>query len=128
MVSHSNYYSVPVDAYDQRYLKFEFDNQLYKYTCFPNGLAPCPRKFTKLLKPVYCHLREKGHLSSGYIDDSYLQGDIYQDCLANVVDTVKLFDKLGFVVHAEKSVFTQSSYYIPGFYPRLQKYDNSAYN
>ena len=65
----------------------------------------CPRKFTKLLKPVYCYLRKKGHISSGYIDDSYLQVDGYQDCLANVVDMLKLFDSLGFIIHPEKSVF-----------------------
>ena len=64
-----------------------------------------PKKVHKLLKPVYCYLRKKGHLSSGYIDDSYLQGDGYQDCLANVVDTIKLFDSLGFIIHPEKSVF-----------------------
>lgn len=99
------YYSVPIAETDQKYLKFEWQGVLYKFTCFPNGLALCPRKFTKLLKPVYCYLRKKGHLSSGYIDDSYLQGDGYQDCLANVVDTIKLFDSLGFIIHPEKSVF-----------------------
>ena len=89
----------------EKYLKFEWKGKLYKFTCFPNGLALCPRKFTKLLKPAYCYLRQKGHLSSGYIDDSYLQGDEYQDCLANVVDTLKLFDSLGFIIHPVKSVF-----------------------
>ena len=49
--------------------------------------------------------KKERHLSSGYIDDSYLQGDGYQDCLANVVDTIKLFDSLGFIIHPEKSVF-----------------------
>ena len=99
------YYSVPIAETDQKYLKFEWQGILYKFTSFPNGLALCPRKFTKLLKPVYCYLRKKGHISSGYIDDSYLQGDGYQDCLANVADTIKLFDSLGFIVHPEKSVF-----------------------
>ena len=99
------YYSVPISENDQKYLKFEWNGAIYKFTCFPNGLALCPRKFTKLLKPVYCCLRKKGHISSAYIDDSYLQGDGYQDCLANVVDTVKLFDLLGFVIHPDKSVF-----------------------
>ena len=72
---------------------------------FPNGLAFCPRKFTKLLKPVYSHLRQLGHLSASHIDDSYLQGDDYNDCERNVRDTVKLFDSLGFIVHPEKSSF-----------------------
>jgi len=32
-------------------------------------------------------------------------GSVWNDCAKNVVDTVKLLDSLGFVVHPEKSVF-----------------------
>ena len=45
-----------------------------------------------------------GHLSVAYIDDSYLQADIYDHCVQNVIDTVTMFDNLGLVVHPEKSV------------------------
>ena len=74
------YYTVPIHASHQKYLKFCFDGALYKYTCLPNGLASAPRIFTKLLKPVYATLRSMGHLNSGYIDDSYLQGDTSAEC------------------------------------------------
>lgn len=90
------YYSVPIAVSDQKYLKF---------TCFPNGLAFCPRKFTKLMKPAYSVLRQLGHINSPYIDDSYLQGGSYEECLANVLDTVKMFLSLGFILHPQKSVF-----------------------
>ena len=96
------YYSVPIATADQKYLKFQWQGKLYQYVCFPNGLAFCPRKFTKLLKPVYSHLRQLRHLSASHIDDSYLQGDDYDECERNVRDTVKLFDSLGFTVHPEK--------------------------
>ena len=99
------YYSVPIAKPHQKYLRFEWNNMLFKFTCFPNGLAFCPRKFTKLMKPVFATLRQLGHLSSGYIDDSWLMGPVWDDCAKNVVDTVKLLDTLGFVVHPEKSVF-----------------------
>ena len=99
------YYSVPIAEPHQKYLKFEWKNMLYQFTCFPNGLAFCPRKFTKLMKPVFATLRQLGHLSSGYIDDSWLMGPVWNDCAKNVVDTVKLLDSLGFVVHPDKSVF-----------------------
>ena len=89
------YYSVPIAVSDQKYLKF---------TCFPNGLAFCPRKFTKLMKPAYSVLRQLGHINSPYFDDSYLQGGSYE-CLANVLDTVKMFLSLGFILHPQKSVF-----------------------
>ncbi|CAH3188815.1 unnamed protein product, partial [Porites lobata] len=61
--------------------------------------------FTKLLKPVYATLHSMGHLNSGYIDDSYLQGDTVEDCQQNVGDTVTLFTRLGFFIHPEKLVF-----------------------
>ena len=69
------YYTVPIHPSHQKYLKFCFDGAFYQYTCLPNGLASAPRIFTKLLKPVYATLHSMGHLNSGYIDDSYLQGD-----------------------------------------------------
>ena len=94
--------SVPITTADQKYLKFQWRGKLYKYVCFPNGLAFCPSKFTKLLKPVYSHLSQLGHLSASHIGDSYLQGD---DCERNVRDTVKLCDSPGFTVHPEESCF-----------------------
>ena len=97
------YYSVSIATLDRIYLKFSWQGNLYEFTCFPNGLAFCPRKFTKLLKPVYSTFRPMGHLSVAYIDDSYLQADLYDHCVQNVIDTVT-FDKLGLVVHPEKSV------------------------
>ena len=98
------YYSVPICEEQRKFLKFSWKGKLYKFTCFPNGLALCPRKFTKLMKPAYGYLRQQGHLSVSYIDDSYLQGDDYDDCLSNIIDTIKLFDKLAFVIHPSKSV------------------------
>ena len=98
------YYCVPINKVHQKYLKFKWKGTLYQFTCYPNGLACCPRKFTKLMKPVYCTLREAGHLSVGYIDDSYLQGNDYDQCLENIKATVTLFNTLGVVTHPVKSV------------------------
>ena len=91
------YYSVPIAHEHQKYLKFLWRGQFYKLVCFPNGLAFCPRKFTKLLKPVTAFLRQLGHLSVSHIDDSYLQGDDNNDCAQNVLETVRLFVSLGFI-------------------------------
>ena len=98
------YYSVPVYSQDQKYLKFKWCSQYYKYTVFPNGLSICPRKFTKLLKPVYASLRKNAFESIGYLDDSFLKGQDFDECASNVMATVALFRRLGFVVHPEKSV------------------------
>ena len=66
------------------------------------------RPFTKLLKPVYAYLRSKGLVASGYLDDSFLEGDTYKRCADNVTTTVNLFDSLGFSPHLEKSITTPS--------------------
>ncbi|XP_068704131.1 uncharacterized protein [Montipora foliosa] len=98
------YYTVAIAEEHQKYLKFLFDGKLYQYTCLPNGLSSAPRIFTKLLKPAYAYLHNLGHLSLGYLDDSYLQGDTYGECMQNIKDTVMLFNKLGFHLHPLKSV------------------------
>ena len=100
------YYSVPIKKEYRKYLKFIWKGKLFQYTCFPNGLSCCPRFFTKLLKPVYANLRAQGFLSTSFIDDSFLLGNTNVECQENVVNTVKMFEKLGFFVHREKSVFT----------------------
>ena len=88
----------------QNFLKFEWKGQLYKYTAFPNGLACCPRLFTKLLKPVMAQLHRWGFISTIFFDDTLLMGDSELECVQNVKASLCLFEKLGFVIHPEKSV------------------------
>ena len=99
------YYSVRIHPDFQKYLKFTYHGLLYQYTVFPNGLSTCPRKFTKMMKPPLSHLRLLNHIISGYIDDFYLQGSTYLRCAINVIDSIKMLDNIGLVIHPEKSVF-----------------------
>ena len=99
------YYSVPVNVNHRKYLRFIWKNQLFQYTCLPNGLSSAPRLFTKILKPIYATLRSQGFENVGYIDDSYLQGGTFADCDTNVAVTADLFCNLGFLLNQEKSVF-----------------------
>lgn len=99
------YYSVNVKQHFRKYLSFIWKTKMYNFCSLPNGLCVGPRIFTKLLKCVYSHLRKKGFINTGYIDDSLLQGDTYEQCDLNMKNTVHLFDSLGLTVHPEKSVF-----------------------
>ena len=99
------YYSVPIAEEDKKYLRFWWKDTLYEYNALPNGLALAPRKFTKLLKPVFAKLRALGYLSTSFIDDSLQLSDSKKEALDNVLATVELMIALGFVVHPEKSVF-----------------------
>ena len=63
-------------------------------------------------------------MSSGYIDDSYLQGDTYDECVKNVVATTYKFHSVEFIAHPKKSIFqpTQKLSYL-GFVLDLIKMD-----
>ena len=98
------YYAVPVASCCQKYLKFYAGDNLYQYTCLPNGLASGPRLFTKIMKPVFAHLRKQGFVSSGYLDDTYLQGTSFSECQSNVAETSRLLTSLGFTINEAKSV------------------------
>ena len=99
------YYCIPVAPQDRKYLCFQFNKVLYRYTCFPNGLSSCPRIFTKILKPALSTLHKKGHIVTAYLDDIYIQGDTLQACSRAVFDTMPLLTNLGFVIHPAKSAF-----------------------
>ena len=102
------YYSVSIDTNHRKYLRFTWKNQLFQFTCLPNGLSSAPRIFTKLMKPAYSTLRCKGFENVGYIDDTYLKGSTFHDCKINVSSTVKLFTDLGLTLNMAKSVLIPS--------------------
>lgn len=99
------YYSVPVHEHYKKFLRFQWGGQLYEYNALPNGLALAPRQFTKLLKPVFSFLRQKGLVSTSFLDDSLLAGDSKWECVDNLRNTILVFQELGFVIHPTKSVF-----------------------
>ena len=88
----------------QKVSKIRWQGQLYEYTCYSNGLAQCPRCFTKITKPIYVYLHTLGHILTGYLDDSLLLAVEYNGCVKTIADAISTFDKLGFVVHPSKPV------------------------
>ena len=101
------FFSVPIHNDHQKYLKFIFGD-LFQFTPMPNGYGTAVKIFTKISKIPFGHLRSQGHNSVVHVDDSYLQGDTYQSCLANILDTIKLLRELSSVIHPDKSVLTPS--------------------
>ena len=102
------YFSVPVATSDRCYLKFKWKKELYQFLVLPNGLTSAPRIFTKVLKPVYAHLRQLGFIASGYIDDSFLMADSIATCSENVTVTKQLLESVGFSINFAKSMLIPS--------------------
>ena len=54
------YLSVPIHADHLKYLRFEWESELWEFTCLPFGLPSAPRVFTKVMKPVIGKVRSQG--------------------------------------------------------------------
>ena len=98
------YFSVPIYEGHRKYFRFLWEGDLFQFSCYPQGLASAPRNFTKICKPMYSTLRKLGHNCIGYIDDSFLQGDTFDECTNNIKASLELIMSLGFIVHPNKSV------------------------
>lgn len=103
------YYSVSVHKDYRKYLRFRWEDSLFQFTCMPNGLACAPRIFTKILKPVFSHLRLQGHQCMGYIDDIYAQDNDQNSCKQSVNNIAETFQILGFSINYEKSQLRPST-------------------
>ena len=72
----------------------------------PNDLLPGPRKFTKLKKPQLAMLRMQRYTVAIYIDGTIVIDQSFEECLFIAVETINLFQKLGFqvksIIHLDK--------------------------
>ena len=98
------YFSICVQSFFQKYLKFSWQGQLYKFVCVPFGYSMAPRLFTKILKPIFAWFRRQAFRCSYYIDDS-INMDKNQDiCRQNTLTMVETLESLGFILNRDKSV------------------------
>ena len=99
------YYSVKILEKHTKYLKFFAGSKLLKFVVLPNGLSSGRRKFTKLTKPPLAVLKLEGISITIYIDDLMILGETYEQCLTGSIKTIKMFLRLGFLIHPDKSTF-----------------------
>ena len=98
------YFSVPVAKQLRSYFKFIWHGKHYQFTCLPQGLSSAPRIFTKLMKPVFAHLRAQGYTAVCYIDDCIIMSSCPQHLNDGIALALSLFDSLGLTVNIRKSV------------------------
>jgi len=98
------YFSVPIHKDFQKFLKFQWNNELYQFVCLPFGLKSAPFVFTKILKPVFAWLRHRNIRCSYYIDDSIIMNQNRLVCKEDTKVTQNTLEELGFLVNLNKSV------------------------
>lgn len=102
------YYFVKIHADFRKYLRFQYEQDLYEFNVLPFGLSTAPFIFSKVMKPIVRVLRSAGLISTNYLDDYWLMGQSYEKCQYNTMLTKKLLTSLGFLINEEKSTMTPS--------------------
>jgi hypothetical protein len=97
------YFSIPIAKNHRKFLRFIWRNKLYQYNVLCFGLASAPRVFTKCMKPLIAHLREKGFRVSIYIDDLILMHQDPKILRVQSDFTLSALQSLGFSINVEKS-------------------------
>ena len=92
------YHSVAISRLFQKFLKFKCKDKLQYFTCFPNDLGSCPKKFTKLNKVPITTSYFENVLLSGSIDGFLTKVETFLIYEENTHKTMCLYDKLGFVI------------------------------
>ena len=76
---------------------------MQKFLVLRNGLCCGPRKFTKLMKLPIATLRLDVHIIAIYIDDLINAGLAFDECVGNVITSIKFLNSPG---HPEKTIFS----------------------
>ncbi|XP_076069766.1 uncharacterized protein LOC143041642 [Oratosquilla oratoria] len=98
------YYSIRIVEEQQRFLCFQWYGKVYQFTCLPNGISEGPRLSTKLMKPIFATLREKGFTITSFIDDAPMSSASLSGCYDCINSTIELLTKMGFCFNVAKSV------------------------
>ena len=100
------YLHVPIHLNCRKFLKFRWQGVLYQFDTLPFGLSLAPWVFTKLMRPVMTFLREQGYQNSIFLDDIWIHNDTREKCYKNINQTIRLLQKLGFLINFEKRLLT----------------------
>ncbi len=93
------YFSVSIHPEFRKFLRFYYRNELFQFTCLPQGLACAPRLFTKLLKVPMAQLHEHHNVTaSAYIDDILVVDDSPQLCYEATCKTAELLQDGGLTI------------------------------
>ena len=97
------YFHIPIQEQSRKYLRFHVDGRTYQFKALPFGLSTAPLEFTVVAKKVKLMAKHKGIRIHQYLDDWLVRARSHQACLQHTQNLVKICQKLGSLVNADKS-------------------------
>lgn len=102
------YHHVEIHSAHRKYLGFEWQGRYYVWNVLPFGLNQSPLVFTKVLRPVVAHLRQRGLRVNLYLDDWLILVKKGQQSRAVLLQVLTLLRDLGLHVNFAKSSLAPS--------------------
>ena len=97
------YFHIPIQEQSRKYLRFHVQGQTYQFKALPFGLSTAPLEFTVIAKEVKLMAGHRGIRIHQYLDDWLVRAKSCSTCLQHTQTLVKMCQKLGWLVNAEKS-------------------------
>ena len=97
------YFHIPIQEQSRKYLRFHVEGRTYQFKALPFGLSTAPLEFTVVAKEVKLMAIHKGIRIHQYLDDWLVRARSHQACLQHTQNLVKICQKLGWLVNADKS-------------------------
>ena len=98
------YYSAAIHPAFRKYLRFYWQGDLWEFQVLPNGLAPGPRDWTKLMKPLMAVIRSAGISIAIYIDDCFLVNPDEASLRDDIAFVIHVFNSAGLTINYTKSL------------------------
>ena len=99
------YFGIPLDKSSRKYIRFQWEGNLYKSLCLCFGLGPAPLIFTKLLKIPIALLR-RINVRIIFLDDMLVMAQTLKEISQAKETLIFLLQNLGFVINFKKSQLT----------------------
>ena len=99
------YFGIPLDKSSIKYIRFQWEGNLYEFLCLCFGLGPAPLIFTKLLKIPIALLR-RINVRIIFLDDMLVMAQTLKEISQAKETLIFLLQNLGFLINFKKSQLT----------------------
>ena len=93
------YFGIPLDKSSRKYIRFQWDRNLYESLCLCFGLGPARLIFTKLLKIPIALLRKISVRRIIFLDDMLVMAQTLKEISQAKETLISLLQNLGFVIN-----------------------------
>jgi hypothetical protein len=100
---YSSYHQIPIHRDDQSKTTFTCPDGTFAYRRMSFGLYNAPASFQRCMMVIFSDLIER--VMEVYVDDFFIYGKTFEDCLANLDKVLKLCQMANLVLNWEKCHF-----------------------